>query len=197
MKEAAAKKAVKVVGDENVPLNIQEGAKLEDAQAERQRLPQAAAARRAVVIQKKAVAAQPNRAPLTQQLTQQARPLLRGELIFARSVCHLNRDELRKLNEEMQKALDEIVAKLVDAQFQPRGNRAVRVAGAGGNVAVQRASPSLDAHQLLDDGVVAVMKKTLAPSNGPCIRPRSRSAGRVANMRPSATLSIRSTASYT
>ena len=31
-----------------------------------------------------------------------------------------------------------------------------------GGVAVQRASPSLDAHQLLDDGVVAVMKKTLS-----------------------------------
>ena len=47
VKEAAAKKAVKVVGDENVPLNIQEGATLEEAvQAKVQRVQQVAAARR-------------------------------------------------------------------------------------------------------------------------------------------------------
>ena len=64
--------------------------------------------------------AQPNRAPLIQQFTNQARPLLRAELIFARNVCHLNRDELRKVNQDAQQMLDEVVTKLVDAQFQPR-----------------------------------------------------------------------------
>ena len=73
-------------------------------------------------VAKKAMngAAQPNRAPLIQQFTNQARPLLRAELIFARHVCHLNREELRKLNDDAQKMLDEVVTKLVDAQFQPR-----------------------------------------------------------------------------
>ena len=44
--------------------------------------------------------AQANRAPLTQQFTNQARPLLRAELIFARNVCQLNREELRKVNRD-------------------------------------------------------------------------------------------------
>ena len=43
-------------------------------------------------------ASQANRAPLIQQFTNQARPLLRAELIFARNVCQLNREELRKMN---------------------------------------------------------------------------------------------------
>jgi hypothetical protein len=94
---------------------------------------------------------QPNRAPLIQQFTSQALPLLRAELVFARNVCHLNRDELRKLNREAQKMLDEVVVKLVDAQAQPR----VRVQSGG------RAPNNLDAHQLLRDGVVAVMKANL------------------------------------
>jgi hypothetical protein len=96
---------------------------------------------------------QPNRAPLIQQFTGQALPLLRAELIFARNVCHLNRDELRKVNREAQKMLDEVVVKVVDAQAQPR----VRVQ------AGVRAPNYLDAHQLLRDGVVAVMKANLNP----------------------------------
>ena len=77
---------------------------------------QKAAVRRGVVQK----AAQPNRAPLIQQFTQQARPLLRAEIIFARNVCHLNRDELRKVNADAQKMLDEVIEKLVEAQAQPR-----------------------------------------------------------------------------
>ena len=67
--------------------------------------------------------AQQNRAPLIQQFTNQARPLLRAELIFARNVCHLNREELRKVNQDAQQMLDEVVTKLVDAQFQPRARQ--------------------------------------------------------------------------
>jgi hypothetical protein len=98
--------------------------------------------------------AQPNRAPLVQQLTNQARPLLRAELIFARNVCQLNRDELRKINRAAQEMLDEVVAKLVDAQFQPRA----RVVVGQGQVHPH----SLDSQQLLHDGLVAVMKKNLS-----------------------------------
>jgi hypothetical protein len=94
---------------------------------------------------------QPNRAPLIQQFTNQARPLLRAELIFARNVCHLNREELRKVNHDAQQMLDEVVTKLVDAQFQPRPG--VQFKG--------RAVNNLDAQQLLLDGVVAVMKRDL------------------------------------
>ena len=95
---------------------------------------------------------QQNRAPLVQQFTNQARPLLRAELIFARNVCHLNREEFRKVNQDAQQMLGEVVAKLVDAQFQPR----VVVKSKGG-----RAVNNLDAQQLLLDGVVAVMKRDL------------------------------------
>jgi hypothetical protein len=105
-------------------------------------------------VAKKAVnrVAQPNRAPLIQQFTNQARPLLRAELIFARNVCHLNRDDLRKVNHDAQQMLDEVVTKLVDAQFQPR----VKVQVKGPVV-----NNNLDAQQLLLDGVVAVMKRDL------------------------------------
>jgi hypothetical protein len=103
----------------------------------------------------KAVAqpAQANRAPLVQQFTNQARPLLRAELLFARNVCQLNREELRKINRAAQEMLDEVVGKLVDAQFQPRA-RMVVVQG--------RMPQTLDSQQLLHDGVVAVMKKNLS-----------------------------------
>ena len=100
---------------------------------------------------------QPNKAPLIQQFTNQARPLLRAELIFARHVCHLNREELRKLNDDAQKMLDEVVTKLVDAQFEPR----VRVQMGGQPQG--RTVGNLDAHQLLEEGVVAVLKRDLSP----------------------------------
>ena len=95
--------------------------------------------------------AQPNRAPLIQQFANQARPLLRAELIFARNVCQLNRDQFRKVNQQCQEMLDEVVGKLVDAQFQPRLGPQVK--GPGAN--------NLDPQQLLSDGVVAVMKREL------------------------------------
>jgi hypothetical protein len=95
--------------------------------------------------------AQANRAPLTQQFTNQARPLLRAELIFARNVCQLKREELRKVNRDAQAMLDQVVAKLVDAQFQPRAR--VQVTG--------KLQNGIDSHQLLQDGVVSVMKKNL------------------------------------
>ncbi len=105
-----------------------------------------------LVVAQKAVVGQANRLPVINQFTQQARPLLRAELIFARNVCDLNRDELRKVNIEAQKMLDEVVAKMVDAQFQPRA----RVNGQG------RMTNSLDAQQLLEEGVVSIMKKNLS-----------------------------------
>ena len=105
-------------------------------------------------------------APLIQQFTNQARPLLRAELIFARHVCHLNREELRKLNDDAQKMLDEVVTKLVDAQFQPRR---VQMGGGqmagmtGGQVRIpKRPTDGLDARELLAEGVVAVMKQDLS-----------------------------------
>jgi hypothetical protein len=110
---------------------------------------QKAAVRRAAVQK----VAQPNRAPLIQQFTQQARPLLRAEIIFARNVCHLNREELRKVNAAAQKMLEEVIAKLVEAQALPR----VRVQGQA------RMPNSLDAQQLLEEGVVSVVKKTVSP----------------------------------
>ncbi len=107
------------------------------------------------LVQLKAVVqpAQANRAPLVQQFTNQARPLLRAELLFARNVCQLNREELRKINRAAQEMLDEVVGKLVEAQFQPRA-RMVVVQG--------RMPHTLDCQQLLHDGVVAVMKKNLS-----------------------------------
>jgi hypothetical protein len=96
---------------------------------------------------------QANRAPLIQQFTNQARPLLRAELIFARNVCQLNREELRKVNRDAQEMLDQVVAKLVDAQFQPRAR--IQVKGA------MPAQNGVDPHQLLEDGVVSIMKKNL------------------------------------
>jgi len=101
---------------------------------------------------------QQNRAPLIQQFTTQARPLLRAELIFARNVCHLNREELRKVNQDAQKMLDEIIAQLVDAQFQPRVPLAQLKAKAQ-----KRPVSNLDAQQLLKDGVATVMKQDLTP----------------------------------
>ena len=108
---------------------------------------------RAAVI-KGAQPAQANRAPLIQQFTNQASPLLRAELLFARNVCQLNREELRKINREAQEMLDEVVAKLVDAQFQPRARLVVQPGG--------KMPQTLDSQQLLHDGVVTVMKKNLS-----------------------------------
>ncbi len=100
----------------------------------------------------KAQPAQANRVPLIQQFTNQARPLLRAELLFARNVCQLNREELRKINGDAQSMLDEVVAKLVEQQFQPRAR-----------VVVQGKMPqSLDSQQFLHDGVMTVMKKNLS-----------------------------------
>ena len=70
----------------------------------------------------------PNRAPLIQQFTKQARPLLRAELIFARNVCQLNREELRKVNEDAQKMLDEVVD---EARRRPVPARVQSAAGQG------------------------------------------------------------------
>ena len=110
---------------------------------------------------------QPNKAPLIQQFTNQARPLLRAELIFARNVCHLNRDEFRKVNHDAQTMLDLVVTKLVDAQFDSRMRVSSSAQGVRHEVAKagvrERTAGQLDAHQLLQDGVVAVLKKDLPP----------------------------------
>jgi hypothetical protein len=117
--------------------------------AQRQAVEKGVAVKAAII---KRQPAQANRAPLIQQFTNQARPLLRAELLFARHVCQLSRDELRKVNRAAQEMLDEVVAKLVDAQFQPRAR-----------VVVQGRLPqSLDSQQLLHDGVISVMKKNLS-----------------------------------
>jgi hypothetical protein len=97
---------------------------------------------------------QANRAPLVQQFTNQGRPMLRAELIFARNVCQLNREELIKLNRDAQKMLSEVVEKLVDSQFQPRARVQVK-----GGMHVQN---GVDAQNLLQDGVASVMKKNLS-----------------------------------
>ncbi len=111
-----------------------------------------------VVVQKAVVkrpAQQPNRAPMVQQFANQARPLLRAEIMFARTACQLNQEELRRVNQDAQKMLDDVVTKLVDAQFQPRPRVNF------GPAAAAQAPNNPDAHQLLQDGVSAVMKKHL------------------------------------
>ncbi len=152
---------------------------LEKAAAEVQVRAQA----RMVLVQK---AGQANRLPVINQFTQQARPLLRAELIFARNVCDLNREELRKVNVEAQKMLDEVVAKMVDAQFQPRA----RVNGQG------RTTNNLDAQQLLEEGVVSIMKKNLSAHNGLSMKSSGKSATRTASERRFDILWMRSTASF-
>jgi hypothetical protein len=164
-KAAKGKDVRKALGKKSMPKGVVEN--------------QAAAAGRATVVEaetavfQKAVAqkrvvrnVQQNRAPLIQQFSNQARPLLRAELIFARKVCQLNQEELRRVNQDAQKMLDEVVTNLVDAQFQPRARVKVggQMGGMPGGAGLARAVNNLDAQQLLEDGVARVMKKNLTAS---------------------------------
>ena len=100
---------------------------------------------------------------------------MRAELLFARNVCHLNRDELRKVNDDAQKMLDEVVTKLVDAQFEPR----VRVQMGG--QPQRRTVANLDAHQLLEDGVVAVLQQDLSAEHWLIFQAERQSATKIGN----------------
>ena len=70
--------------------------------------------------------AQPNREPLIQQFTIQARPMVRAELIFVRNICKLDRQKFRQINRDADQTLDEVVNIMVDAQLRPRVAPAVQ-----------------------------------------------------------------------
>jgi len=121
-----------------------------------------------------AVAGQPNRDPLIQQVTTQARPMVRAELIFVRNICKLDRESFRQINRDADQVLKEVVNTMVDAQIRPRvivraapapvGGGAVRLpAAAPRPVVAGAAAANLDGGKLLQNGLAVVMKKHLSP----------------------------------
>jgi hypothetical protein len=94
-----------------------------------------------------------NRAPMIQQLTMQGKPAVRAELIFVRHVCGLNAQELQKLKTDAEAALNDVVAKLADAQVARRAP----------GVARNRPGTGFDATKLLQEGLRAAVKKDLTP----------------------------------
>jgi hypothetical protein len=94
-----------------------------------------------------------NRDGLVSQCRAQVRPAVRAELIFVRKVCELNTEELRHINRDAQEVVSEVVAKVVDAQLQPRE--------IGQNQAPSQSE--IDGGKLLQDGLSAVLKKDLNP----------------------------------
>ncbi|MFI5459488.1 MAG: hypothetical protein ACHRXM_29025 [Isosphaerales bacterium] len=104
-------------------------------------------------LQVRAMAVAANREPLIQQFTTQGRPMVRAELIFVRNICKLDQEKFRQINRDSGEVLKDVASKMADGQLQPR----VFVGGG------QRGTANPDAGKLLLDGLVAVMKKDLAP----------------------------------
>ena len=92
---------------------------------------------------------------LVQQYMNQARPLVRAELIFVRKVCDLDVEHFRRIHQDTETAFKAVMTKFAESQQQGR----VRVAGK-----VQPKPQALDGITLLHEAVDSVMKKDLTPA---------------------------------
>jgi hypothetical protein len=93
---------------------------------------------------------------LVQQNIRQGRASVRAELIFVRRVCALDTEQLRRINQDTERALKDAATKWAENQQQPRVRIAAKVAN-GRNV------QSADGIKALQDELVLVMKKNLTP----------------------------------
>ena len=91
-----------------------------------------------------------------QQNIRQGRSSVRAELIFVRKVCALEKEQLRRINQDAEKALKDSATKWAENQQQPR----VRIPAKGAD---GRIAQSTDGIKALQDELALVMKKNLTP----------------------------------
>jgi len=85
-----------------------------------------------------------------QRYTQQGRPIVRGELLFVRTICQLKNEQLRAISRETEQTLGDLVLDMVDrnlAEIKPR-----------------RGSFSPDASKQLQERVAIIIKNHLGPA---------------------------------
>jgi hypothetical protein len=135
------------------PAENKQAAKI-DQKAE---LPAGPTLNRKVQVQKAAVVGRvANLDNFVQQNIRQGRSSVRAELIFARKVCALNVEQLRRINLDAEKALKDAATKFAENQ-QLRG---VRIAAKGAN---GPNTQSTDGFKALQQELALVMKKNLTP----------------------------------
>jgi hypothetical protein len=93
---------------------------------------------------------------LVQQNIRQGRASVRAELMFVRKVCAIDMEQLRRINQDTDRALKDAATKWAENQQQPR----VRIAAKGAN---GRNVQSADGIKALQEELVLVMKKNLTP----------------------------------
>ena len=91
-----------------------------------------------------------------QQNIRQGRSSVRAELIFVRKVCALEKEQLRRINQDAEKALKDAATKWAENQQQPRVRNPAK--GADGRIA-----QSTDGIKALQEELALVMKKNLTP----------------------------------
>ncbi len=131
--------------------------KLDDKQAKRE-------APRAVIVpgrprpdlapEKKIAPPPVNLGNLVQQYMQQARPLVRAELIFVRKVCELDLPQFRRIHQETEVAFKDAMTKFVEAQ---------RAKGVGTGQNKKFRPVPLTRWRSCVDGLASVMRKDLTP----------------------------------
>lgn len=114
---------------------------------------------------------------LVQQNIRQGRPSVRAELIFVRKLCGLNTEQLRRINQDAEKALKDAATKFAESQQQPR----MRVVGKGANATIRQ---NADGRNVLQQELALVMKKNLTPEQ--FTRYEAELEKRIANRRRSA-----------
>jgi hypothetical protein len=138
-------------GPDQKPSEIKQRAKVETKAELPVGIKRAVPAQKAIALGRAA-----NLEQFVQQNIRQGRPSVRAELIFVRKLCALNTEQLRRINQDADKALKDAATKFAENQLQPR----VRIAAKGANgVNVQ----SADGFKVLQDELALVMKKNLTP----------------------------------
>jgi len=112
---------------------------------------------KALFVQK-AIAVGPaaNLERMVEQNIRQGRPTVRAELIFARKVCALNIEQLRRINHDFEKALKDAATKWAENQQQPR----MRIVAKGANAPNAQ---TVDGFKALQEELLLVLKKNLTP----------------------------------
>jgi hypothetical protein len=94
---------------------------------------------------------------LVQRNIRQGRASVRAELIFVRKVCAVDTEQLRRINQDAERALKDAATKWAENQQLPRG------ADAAARLAIARKAQSADGIKALQEELALVMKKNLTP----------------------------------
>ena len=94
---------------------------------------------------------------LVQQNIRQGRASVRAELMFVRKICAVDTEQLRRINQDTERALKDAATKWAENQQQPRG------ATPAARLAMARKAQSDNGIKVLQDELALVMKKNLTP----------------------------------